>query len=82
MNEANEQKLNQTFCRVFSFGEVDLPQLPGLKRGTPPWDSLKHLELLNALELAYNIQFTLDNALEITDLLSARTVLEKIGGMK
>ena len=43
----------------------------------PQWDSLGHVSLINAIEKAFEIQFTPDEVAEIESLESLKTVVTK-----
>lgn len=48
-------------------------------RNTQSWDSLKHLELVMAIEGAYSVQFTMPEVVGLSSLGSIRQVLKLKG---
>ena len=48
-------------------------------RNTKSWDSLKHLELVMAIEGAYSVQFTMPEVVGLNSLGSIRQVLKLKG---
>lgn len=60
------ERVNQAFHHVFRLSEFDK-----LKRGLHPWDSLKHLELLNEIESKCSIRLTVAQAVRIDSIGSA-----------
>lgn len=53
--------------------------LSALIRGQYPWDSIKHIELLNAIELEFKIKLNLKDSLKIVDTKTTLRVLENRG---
>jgi len=43
---------------------------------TPNWDSLRHIEVILAVETAYNIRFAINEVVNMQNLGEMRTVLE------
>lgn len=43
---------------------------------TPNWDSLRHIEVILAVETAYNIRFAINEVVNMQNLGDMRTVLE------
>lgn len=60
----NLEKYNQAFMESFSVEEKDLP---GLKyQGIDAWDSVGHMQLIAALEDAFDIMFDTDDIIDFS----------------
>lgn len=68
--EAEQQRLKDVIAQMLSIpsDEVDLKKT---RQDYPDWDSLKHLELMMAIEKAFGVRFTstqLTQVLEPTEI--------------
>ncbi len=61
---SSKEKIEAFF--VAEFGKTVSSQIWSLKRGNAPWDSLKHIELINAFESRFSIQLNFDEACSIS----------------
>ncbi len=59
-----KEKVEAFFIREFGKGVTD--QVWTLKRGNAPWDSLRHIELINAFELQFSLQLNFDEACSLS----------------
>lgn len=74
----NEQKLKQIIASVF---KIDVG---GVNEDTSPdtvesWDSLNHLNLVLALEEAFNVNFTESQTVEILNYELIKITLKELG---
>lgn len=72
------EKYEQCFCEVFSLKpgfEGSTVQL----NNTPDWDSVGHMELITALEDAFDIMFDTEDILKLTTYLEGIEILKKYG---
>lgn len=51
-------------------------------KNTPNWDSAKHIDLMLAVEVAYNVQFTMPEITSMQNLGDMRQLLEGKGALK
>ncbi|MFA6237040.1 MAG: hypothetical protein WC635_06900 [Bacteriovorax sp.] len=60
-----EQLLLATFNKILrsSFISINVP-----RRDVPEWDSMKHAELLLALQKSFNLKFNIEDVLEMDNL--------------
>ncbi|MBN8539048.1 MAG: acyl carrier protein [Deltaproteobacteria bacterium] len=59
-NSKSEKSLAQVFEQQFQGSSQE--RLLQLRRGTAPWDSLKHIELVNAIEAEFRVRFSFAEA--------------------
>lgn len=70
------KKCRQCFCEVFSLGadfDADLVEVGS----TPDWDSVGHMELITALEDAFDIMFETEDILRFTSYVEGIEILKK-----
>lgn len=71
----NLEKYNEAFKSVF---EVTEDQLPGLKyQDIPSWDSVGHMQLIAALEDAFDIMMDTDDVIDLSSYEKGKEILEK-----
>ena len=71
----NLEKYNQAFIEVFGVGE---DQLPGLAyQGIPEWDSGGHMQLIAALEDAFDIMFDTDDIIDFSSYEKGKEYMAK-----
>jgi acyl carrier protein len=46
---------------------------------TPGWDSVAHMSLINAIEIAFNIMLSTDDVIGMSDFKKAREIAAKSG---
>lgn len=49
-----------------------------LRRGTAPWDSLKHIELINAIEAEFSVRFSFADAIAANSIEEIQNILERL----
>lgn len=76
--QANEQKLKQTLAEVFGVPEESLTADSSMDN-VPGWDSLKHLNLVLALEEQFQVSLTEEQSLEIISFPLIKEVLGEHG---
>jgi acyl carrier protein len=74
MSDTVSVRVRAVFREVFRLEGVDLPDDLDVD-GIPGWDSLGHLELMEAIEDAFEVDFSPAEAVE---LLSERRIVEAI----
>ncbi len=71
----NLEKYNQAFMESFSVEEKDLP---GLKyQGIDAWDSVGHMQLIAALEDAFDIMFDTDDIIDFSSYEKGKEYMTK-----
>lgn len=71
----NIEKYNDAF--IESFG-VTAEQLPGLTyQGIPEWDSVGHMQLIAALEDAFDIMFDTDDIIDFSSYEKGKEFMAK-----
>ena len=67
MSEDTLQKLKKIIADVLGLDETSITQ--GFSyRDTDRWDSLKHMEIITALEQNYSVTFTVDEIVNMTSV--------------
>lgn len=71
----NLEKYNEAFKSVL---EVTEDQLPGLKyQDIPSWDSVGHMQLIAALEDAFDIMMDTDDIIDLSSYEKGKEILAK-----
>ena len=76
--EFKEEELKQTLSDIFNIPRGSIGEETSIDT-VETWDSLKHLELVLALEAKFNITFTHEETTEILNYNLIRMTLEKHG---
>lgn len=76
----NLEKYRQCFCEAFSL-EADFDADTTEMGGMPDWDSVGHMELITALEDAFDIMFETEDILRFTSYVEGIEILKKYGVM-
>lgn len=71
-----EKKLEAIFTGLFRGSSSD--RLLTLRRGTAPWDSLKHIEVINTLEQEYQVRFSFSDAIAANSIEEIQTILNRL----
>lgn len=73
---SNLEKYNEAFIETF---ELDASQLNDnlLYQSVPNWDSVGHMQLIAALEDAYDIMFDTDDIIDFNSYEVGKTLLKK-----
>lgn len=72
------EKYQQCFCEAFSMSpgfDVNTVKL----NETPDWDSVGHMNLISAIEDAFDIMLDTDDILKLTTYLEGIEILRKYG---
>lgn len=76
--QVNEQELKQVMADVFGVG-IDTINESSSVDTVPSWDSLKHLNLVLALEGKFNVTFSEEQTIEILSYPLIKVVLKELG---
>lgn len=71
----NLEKYNEAFMTVFSITEAELAGLE--YQGIPAWDSVGHMQLIAALEEAFDIMFDTDDIIDFNSYEVGKEFLAK-----
>ena len=72
---SNLEKYNKAFIEAFGVSE---DQLPGLAyQGIEAWDSVGHMQLIAALEDAFDIMFDTDDIIDFSSYEKGKEFMEK-----
>ena len=71
-------KLEKIVAQVLAIDETDLSDESNAKN-TRNWDSMRHIELLLAVETAYGVQFSMPEITGMQKLGDMRSLLEQKG---
>ncbi|MDR1002000.1 MAG: acyl carrier protein [Oscillospiraceae bacterium] len=71
----NLEKYNNAFIETFGVAEEQLESL--LYQGVPEWDSIGHMQLIAALEDAFDIMFDTDDIIGFSSYEIGKTYLKK-----
>ena len=75
MLEKNEmEKLNKILCEVFRLKEDDLKDDLSMNN-VQRWDSLAHMDLVTSIEDELNIQLSMDDIMNMTDIGTVRAIV-------
>jgi len=76
--QVSEEKLKQVLADIFNI-EVETIDDTTSVDTVPQWDSLKHLNLVLALEQEFNITFTVEQTVEILNYPLIKAILGEHG---
>lgn len=71
----NLEKYNEAFITTFGIAETDLEGLE--YQGIPSWDSVGHMQLIAALEEAFDIMFDTEDIIDFNSYQVGKQFLEK-----
>ena len=74
------QKLNQIVANVLRANAADLTDESNAQN-TPRWDSLRHIEVIFAVESAYHVRFTMPEISSLRKLGDIRRLLQAKGAL-
>lgn len=69
-------RLMQVFLSQFLGSSQD--RILKLRRGTAPWDSLKHIELINAIEAEFGVRFSFADAIAANSIDEIQGILDRL----
>lgn len=69
-------RLGQVFLSQFLGSSPE--RISNLRRGTAPWDSLKHIELINAIEAEFGVRFSFADAIAANSLEEIQRILDRL----
>ena len=75
---SNMEKYNQAFCELFSL-EEGFDGVAVRINDTEDWDSVGHMELITALEDAFDIMFETEDILGLSSYMEGIEILKKYG---
>lgn len=72
------EKLKEVFKEVLEIEDVedDLQM-----ENTPEWDSLKHLQLLVAIEKAFGLEIDFQESIKMTSMERIKEIVKEVGGL-
>ena len=68
------EKLNKILAGVLRLSEEDLVDSL-MMEDVERWDSLTHMDLVTSIEEGLGIEFTMDDIMSMTDILTIRTIV-------
>ena len=69
-------KLNKILCEVFRLKENELRDSLTMEN-IQSWDSLRHMDLITSIEESFNIQFTMDDIMNMKDIKTIKEIVSK-----
>lgn len=69
-------KLNKVLCEVFRLKEDELSDSLTMEN-IQSWDSLRHMDLITSIEESFNIQFTMDDIMNMKDIKTIKEIVSK-----
>lgn len=69
-------RLEQVFLSQFQGSSPE--RILKLRRGSAPWDSLKHIELINAIEADFGVRFSFADAIAANSIEEIQKILERL----
>lgn len=73
-----EQTVEKIMADVLKISETDITDKLTID-DIEAWDSLKHMDLIVSLEQAFNIEFTFDEIIIMTSVISIKRILNNKG---
>ena len=74
----NLEKYSSTYKKVFELDDsIDVTTLTF--QGIPLWDSIGHMNLIASLEEAFNVQFEIDDIIDLSSFEKGKEILTKLG---
>jgi len=73
------QKIQEILGELFEIPVNDVDESVEMA-STPGWDSMRHLEIVSAIEHTFNIVLEIEEILEIKSFLKIFEIFEKRGG--
>ena len=74
----NLGKYSSTYKKVFELDDsIDVTTLTF--QGIPLWDSIGHMNLIASLEEAFNVQFEIDDIIDLSSYEKGKEILTKLG---
>lgn len=74
----NIEKYSSTYKKVFELDDsIDVTTLTF--QGIPLWDSIGHMNLIASLEEAFNVQFEIDDIIDLSSYEKGKEILTKLG---
>jgi acyl carrier protein len=73
-----EKKLDELMADLFEMSEEDISDSLTMKN-TDVWDSLKHMELVIAIERTFGIELTFDEIVSMQNIGTIKRILKKRG---
>lgn len=74
----NIEKYSSTYKKVFELDDsIDVTTLTF--QGIPLWDSIGHMNLIASLEEAFNVQFEIDDIIDLSSYEKGKEILAKLG---
>ena len=70
--------LNKLISEILSIPEVEINSHTKLNE-VPTWDSMNHMIMIAKIEEEYNVLFTGDEIIEMTDIKTIKSFLEQKG---
>ncbi len=71
----NLTKYNETFAKIFTSHNGNLNDLK--YQDIPEWDSIGHMELMSALENAFQIEIEIDDIIDFSSYVKGIEILKK-----
>lgn len=74
----NLEKYSSTYKKVFELDDsIDVTTLTF--QGIPLWDSIGHMNLIASLEETFNVQFEIDDIIDLSSYEKGKEILTKLG---
>lgn len=74
----NLEKYSSTYKKVFELDDsIDVTTLTF--QGIPLWDSIGHMNLIASLEEVFNVQFEIDDIIDLSSYEKGKEILTKLG---
>lgn len=73
--DSTAEELHRVFGKVFE--GTAAAEHTGMRRGTYPWSSLRHIELVNTIESVFEVQLSVEDVLRAEDFESLILVLKE-----
>jgi acyl carrier protein len=78
MDHFMEKKLDELMADLFEMSEEDISDSLTMKN-TDVWDSLKHMELVIAIERTFGIELTFDEIVSMQNIGTIKRILKERG---
>lgn len=76
MADDQNETIKRLFCEVLGVDETEVDDTTSYN-SFRPWDSLKHLQLISILEDEFNIEFDMDDIIEMENFRLVKDIVNK-----
>lgn len=76
MVDETDAVIKQLFCEVLGVDEADVDDTTSYN-SFRPWDSLKHLQMISVFEDEFEVEFDMDDIIEMENFLLVKDIVKR-----